>query len=161
MSEWDKWFNGTTIKERANGMEKKKLLGLNENMEKYWKMASKLESDRNKLRANLIPNNRKELQKLKDERDAKLQVKTEEARQIKEDRKRIHTEFYFKTKHIRESRMKQLKSDPELFKNQIDKNKAWETMQKYSREFHDYYGKLNKKYSKVRNMKAKRTETKK
>jgi len=146
---WNNWFDGTQVKENANGMEKKKLLGLDNNREKYWKIASELENERNKLRANLIPDNKKELQKLKDERDAQLQIKTEEVRQIKEDRKKIREEFSLKTKHIREARREQLESNPELSENKIEKSKAWDLTQKYGQEFHKYFGHLVKKYPKV------------
>lgn len=144
--QFDSFFLGDEVKKRINGMEKKKLLKLDNERENYWKVASDLEKERNKLRNNLQPINKKELQRLKDERNALLEIKTEEARQIKEDRKKIRNDFSLKTKSLRVQRLEQLKSNPNLSKNQIEKNITWKNCQKFGMEFNDYYGHLVKKY---------------
>jgi len=143
----DRFFHRESIKSKMNPMEKKKLLELDKKGDALWKTCSELEKQRDKLRKELIPDNREELLELKIARNKLLQEKTEEVRQIKEDRKEIWREFREKTGYIRKARKEQLNSNPELAKNKKEKDRLWKKHGEIRNKFHDYYKHLTKKYA--------------
>ena len=133
------------IKNKLNGMEKKKFKRLRREGEELHKISADFDRERNVLLRNLEPYS-EEFNELKQKKEDLKKEIYEKIRKLKEERKKVNEDFLNNVRWIKKERKQRILNDDALKKNKVLKEKAWKRCHDVWREFNDYYSKLIKKY---------------